>query len=164
MDDLFASLAGGQAYSKLNLAHICLDLEQNEESKKLVTNNTQKGLFRYNRLPFGISVGPSIFQQTIKGVLQGISNVTRFEEASMRLKRKKCSFLLPKVEYLGHVISADCLQPTNGKIHDITQAPAVPRDVKKLRAFLGLINYYGKFIKNLSSLLAPHKLFENKRH
>ena len=42
-------------------------------------------------------------------------------------------FLLPKVEYLGHTISADGLQPTNGKIRAITQAP-VPRDVKQLRS------------------------------
>ena len=179
IDDLFASLAGGQAFSKLDLAHAYLQLEMNGESKKLVTINTQKGLFQYNRLPFGVSAAPSIFQRTIEGVLQGIPNVcvylddilitgktnsehlmnlhavlTRLEEAGMRLKRNKCSFLLPKVEYLGHAISADGLQPTNGKIRAITQAP-VPRDVKQLRSFLGLINYYGKFIENLSSLLSP---------
>ena len=68
------------------------------------------------------------------------------------------------MEYLGHAISADGLQPTNGKIRAITQAP-VPRDVKQLRSFLGLINYYGKFIENLSSLLSPlYKLLEKERH
>ena len=85
-----------------------------------MTINTQKGLFQYNRLPFGVSAAPSIFKRTIEGVLQGIPNVcvylddilitgktnsehlmnlhavlTRLEEAGMRLKRKKCSFLLP---------------------------------------------------------------------
>ena len=90
--------------------------------------------------------------------------LTRLEEAGMRLKRKKCLFLLPKVEYLGHAISDDGLQPTNRKIRTITQAP-VPQDVKKLRPFLGLINYYGKFIKNTSSFLSPlYKLLEKKRH
>ena len=182
IDDLFASLDGGQAFSKLDLAHAYLQLELDDESKKLVTINTQKGLFQYNRLPFGVSEAPSNFQRTIEGVLQGIPNVcvylddivitrktnsehlTRLEEARMWLKRKKCSFLLPKVEYLGHAISADSLQPTNRKIRDITQAPGA-RDVKQLRAFLGLINYYGKFIKNLSSLLSPlYNLLEKKRH
>ena len=115
IDDLFASPAGGQAFSKLDLAHAYLQLELNGESKKLVTINTQKGLFQYNRLPFGVSAAPSIFQRTIEGVLQGIPNVcvylddilitgktnsehlmnlhavlTRLEEAGMRLKRKKC--------------------------------------------------------------------------
>ena len=65
---------------------------------------------------------------------------------------------------LGHAISADGLQPTNEKICAITQAP-VPQDVKQLRSFLGLINYYGKFIENLSSLLSPlYKLLEKERH
>ena len=189
IDDLFASLAGGQAFSKLDLAQAYLQLKLDDESKKLVTINNQKGLFQYNRLPFGVSAAPSIYQRTIDGVLQGIPNVcvnlddilitgktnsehlmnlnavlTRLEEAGMRLKRKKCSFLPPKVEYLGHAISVDGLQPTNRKIRTITQAP-VPRDVKQLRAFLGLNNYYGKFIKNLSSLLSPlYKLLEKKRH
>ena len=91
--------------------HIYLQLELDDESKKLVTINTQKGLFQYNRLPFGVSAAPSIFQRTIEGVLQGIPNVyvylddilitgktngehlmnlhavlTRLEEAGMRLK------------------------------------------------------------------------------
>ena len=74
IDDLFASLAGGQAFSKLDLAHAYLQLELDDESKKLVTINTQKGLFQYNRLPFGVSAAPSIFQRTIEGVLQGIPN------------------------------------------------------------------------------------------
>ena len=55
--------------------HIYLQLELDDESKKLVTINTQKGLFQYNRLPFGVSAAPSIFQRTIEEVLQGISNV-----------------------------------------------------------------------------------------
>ena len=88
--------------------------------------------------------------------------LTRLEEAGMRLKRKKCSFMLPAVEYLGHNISAEGLRPTNEKIRAITEAP-VPEDTTQLRAFLGLLNYYGKFLKNLSNLLAPlYKLLEKK--
>ena len=75
IDDLFASLAGGQASSKLDLAHAYLQLELDDESKKLVTINIQKGLFQYNRLSFDVSAASSIFQRTIEGVLQGISNM-----------------------------------------------------------------------------------------
>ena len=72
--------------------------------------------------------------------------------------------MLPSVEYLGHIISAKGLQPTDEKIRAITQAPA-PQDVTQLRAFLGLLNYYGKFLKNLSTILAPlHKLLQQKTH
>ena len=61
IDDLFASLARGKAFSKVDLAHAYQQLELDEESKTLVVINTQKGLFRYNRLPFGVSAAPAIF-------------------------------------------------------------------------------------------------------
>ena len=78
----------------------------------------------------------------------------RLDEAGLRLKRQKCKFLLPSVEYLGHKMSAQGLQPTESKIQALQDAP-VPKDVSQLKAFLGLLNYYGKFIPNLSTLLAP---------
>ena len=72
--------------------------------------------------------------------------------------------MLPAVEYLGHRISEKGLQPTDEKIRAITEAPA-PQDATQLRAFLGLINYYGKFLKNLYNLLAPlYWLLEKKTH
>ena len=80
----------------------------------------------------------------------------------MRLKRKKCAFMLDRVEYLGHQISAEGLQPTKEKVCAITDAPA-PQNTSQLRAFLGLVNYYGKFLAHLSSTLAPlYKLLEKK--
>ena len=72
----------------------------------------------------------------------------------MRLKRNKCAFLLPAVEYLGHKISAQELQPTDEKIRAINNAPA-PTNISQLKSFLGLINYYCKFLSNLSNTLAP---------
>ena len=72
----------------------------------------------------------------------------------MRFKKKKCGFMLPHVEYLGHNISAAGLQPTKEKARASAKAPA-PQDVTQLRAFLGLVNYYGKFLRLLSSQLAP---------
>ena len=75
INDLFASLAGGQSFSKLDLAHAYQQVPLDEESKKLVVINTHKGLFAYNRLPFGVSAAPAIFQHTIESILQGIENV-----------------------------------------------------------------------------------------
>ena len=58
------------------------------------------------------------------------------------------------VEFLGHLIDADGLHPTQEKLRAVLQAPA-PRNSKELRSFLGLIHYYGGFIANLASLLHP---------
>ena len=161
------------------MAHAYQQISLDDSSKELVMINTHKGLFRYNCLPFGIASAPSIFQWSMETVLQGLPSVcvylddilisgtnvadhlknleavlSRLQEASLRLKCNKCAFLLPTVEYLGHKISAQGLQPTNEKIKAILDAPP-PKDVTQLCSFLGLINYYGKFLSQLLSTLSP---------
>ena len=61
IDDLYASLAGGQSFTKIDLKNAYLQIELEEEFKKYVTINTSRGLFQYNRLPFGVSSSPAIF-------------------------------------------------------------------------------------------------------
>ena len=80
--------------------------------------------------------------------------MSRLKAEGMCLKRDKCAFMLPKVEYLGHVITAKGLHPAEDKIRAILKAPA-PHNVAQLRSFHGLVNYYGKFLHQLSTLLAP---------
>ena len=85
---------------------------------------------------------------------------TRLERAGMRLKKLKCQFLLPSVEYLGHKISKEELQPTDEKVRAISDAPR-PTNRSQLKAFLGLISYYSKFIPNMSTILSPlYKLLQ----
>ena len=73
--DLLALLAGGKKFSKLDLANTYQQVPLDDKFKKLVTINTHKGLFQYNRLPLGISTAPSIFQHTMETLLQGLSGV-----------------------------------------------------------------------------------------
>ena len=179
IEDLFAKLAGGQKFTKLGMSQayqqICLD----EESQKFVVINTSKGLFRYNRLPFGISSAPGIFQRVIENLLQGIPNVVvylddilitgssgeqhltnlsevlkRLQQAGLRLKKEKCEFLATSVIYLDHKIDAKGLHPTNDKVDAISRAPT-PKNCTELKAYLGLLNYYNKFMPNLATELAP---------
>ena len=87
----------------------------------------------------------------------------RLEDHGFRLKMSKCNFLAKSVEYLGHRIDQHGIQALPSKVEAITNAPE-PKNVPELRSFLGLLNYYGKFIPNLSSILHPlNQLLKDKQ-
>ena len=73
--EIFASLAGGQKFITLDLAHAYQQMLPSEESQKLVIINTHKGLYQYTRLPFSFASTPAIFQRAMDVVLQGSPNV-----------------------------------------------------------------------------------------
>ena len=76
IEELFATLAGGKGFTKLDLAHAYQQIPLEKSSKQYVTINTRKGLYQYNRLPFGVAAAPSIFQRTMENLLQGIPHVS----------------------------------------------------------------------------------------
>ena len=178
-DDLFAKLAGSSHYAKLDLSHAYSQLVLAAESRPLTTISTSKGLFAYTRLPFGISSAPALFQRIMEQLLQGIQKtavylddilvgggskqehkelVTRvlqkLSDAGLRLEKSKCTLGADSVTYLGYIIDASGVHPTGEKVEAIRDAPA-PRNVNELRSFLGLVNFYHKFLPNMSSVLAP---------
>ena len=179
IDDLFSSQEGGKTVSKLDLAHAYQQIPLDNASKKFTTINTAKELYQYKRLPFAISFAPSIFQRVMEGILQGISGVSVYtddilatgkteqdhlrnlekvlrclNQAGLRLKRAMCASMLSSVEYLGHRISAEGIQPTQEKVRAIAESP-IPNNISQLWSFLGVVNYYAKFLPNLSTTLAP---------
>ena len=76
IEDIYASLAGGKTFTKLDLSHAYNQISLDEESKDQTMINTHQGLFRCNRLPFGISSAPAVFQRTMETLLQGIPNIS----------------------------------------------------------------------------------------
>ena len=74
--------------------------------------------------------------------------------SGIRLKHEKCAFMISEVEYSGHSILAKGIQPVSEKVRAIRDAPR-PQDVSQVRSFLGMLNYYGKFLPNLAKLLRP---------
>ena len=179
IEDLFSNLSEGKTFSKLDLSQAYQQLVLSEDSKQYMVINTHKGLYRYNRLPFGVSSAPAIFQRVMESLLKGIDGVvvyiddilvtgkteeehlsalgevlTRLESAGLHLKKEKCSFLCESVTYLGHRIDANGLSPLPEKVAAVRDAP-IPKNVAELKSYLGLLSYYSKFLSNLSTVLAP---------
>ena len=177
--DLYAKLSGGKKFTTLDLSQAFLQLPLDEQSQKLVVINTHKGMYKFKRLPFGVASAPAMFQKVMDTVLQGIPgvacyiddiivtgatekehllNVERVLQAlqkhNLRCKWSKCRFMQDRVEFLGLIIDSEGLHASPEKIKAVLEAPQ-PRNVKQLRSFLGMMNYYRKFIPDLATLLKP---------
>ncbi|KAK4474327.1 hypothetical protein MN116_000411, partial [Schistosoma mekongi] len=178
-EDLFAKLNGGKLFAKLDLSDAYLQIPVADECKDLLTINTHKGLFRYNRLPFGVKTAPSIFQQVMDTMLQDLSGaaaylddiiimgvdrmdlekeldqvLSRIAEYGFRLRAEKCNFCMQSVRYLGFIIDKDGRRPDPENTQAVKAMPR-PTDVPTLRSFLGLLSHYAAFIPDLHRLRAP---------
>lgn len=72
IEDIFATLAGGKKFSKLDLTQAYHHMKLDDDSQDLLVINTHKGLFKYKRLPYGIASAPALWQRAIEQVLQNI--------------------------------------------------------------------------------------------
>uniref|UniRef100_A0A1X7VWY5 Reverse transcriptase/retrotransposon-derived protein RNase H-like domain-containing protein n=1 Tax=Amphimedon queenslandica TaxID=400682 RepID=A0A1X7VWY5_AMPQE len=124
--DLFALLEGRTSSSKLDLSHAYQQILLEE------------GLSRFE-----------------EEHLAHLAEVFKcLADVGMRLKREKFSFLLSSVEYLGHIMSTEGLKTSDSMVKAFSNAP-LPANMSELRSFLGLVNYYEKFLPNLATTLAP---------
>lgn len=170
-------MAGGQKFSKIDLTKAYLQMEIHPDDRHLLTLSTHKGLFQPKRLLFGMASAPAKFQRFMEGLLRDISGVTvflddikitaendrehlrRLEEVlkqlhnhNMRVNLDKSEFLKDRIIYCGYVIDHTGIHKMESKMEAITNMSA-PRDKAEVRAFLGLVNYYGRFLPNLSTVL-----------
>jgi len=87
----------------------------------------------------------------------------KLTEIGLSVNIPKCKFFVPELKYLGYRLSKDGLSATSEKVEAIKGAPA-PQNVQQLRSYLGLLNFYHRFLPNLSTLLEPlHRLLDQKR-
>lgn len=186
INEIFDQLSGGKLFTKLDLNQAYTQLMLSEESKEAMTLTTHLGLFRPNRMLFGVSPAAALFQMTIEQVLQGLKGVAvfaddicitgastqehirnceevlqRLREAGLTVRPEKCKFFEREVEYLGHVIGEEGLKKCEKKVAAIENA-ARPTTVTQVRSFCGLVQYYAKFIPNLASIMKPiYELLKN---
>ena len=178
LEDIFAKLSNCKVFCVIDLTGAYQQLALSKESQELLTINTTMGLFRFTRLAFGVSTAPMIFQSIMDQILVGLKSVQcflddiiigasnedqcrstlykvleRLEKHNVRINMEKCKFLKNEVSYLGHVLVNGQIKPNSEKVKAIVQANP-PKNITQLQAFLGLVNFYGRFIPNLSSELS----------
>lgn len=184
----FVKLSGGRVFSKLDLKLAYLQLKVDDETSKLLTLNTPLGLMKMNRLAFGVNAAPGIFQRVMSNALAGLEGVAcllddvavsgrnakehnerlvtvlkKLNDLGFHLNAQKCVFATNAIHFLGHMIDAEGLHPSPLKVKEIKEKPT-PSNKEALRAFLGLYNFYEKFIPGKSTILEPlYRLLEAKR-
>ena len=134
------------------------------------------GKYQFNRVPFGLAQAPAYFQKLINNVLKGCNFAMgylgdiiiysrsekehlehleeifiRLKAAGLKLKLEKCCFFKRHIQYLGHLILADGIQPLPEKLESIAKMPA-PKNPKEVKQFLGLVGYYRKFIPRFADI------------
>lgn len=186
LDEAFTALQGGIIFSKIDLERAYTQVSVDEPTAQLLTINTPKGLYKMKRLAFGVKACPGIFQRLMSSLLAGIkgiavllddivvsgANITehnmrlemvlkKLNEAGLRLNKGKCSFAANNVNFLGFLIDEYGIHPCEDKIHAIENTPA-PSTVKELQAFLGLLNFYDRFLPHKANIAEPLYKLLNK--
>ena len=96
-----------------------------------------------------------IYSRSWKEHLDHLSKVMeRLREVNLKLKLPKCHFMRKSVEFLGHILTPQGLQPNPQQVAAV-QAFPVPKNVSELRRFLGLTSYYRRFIAQFSKIASP---------
>ncbi|XP_054742683.1 uncharacterized protein K02A2.6-like [Anastrepha obliqua] len=183
---LLHTIRYGKYFSKIDLRDAYLQMELDEDSKKVLVVNTPLGLFQYQRLPYGVASAPAMFQKHLEQLLCGVDGCANYiddiivagaseqehierlakvlhilQSAGIRCKKEKCEFLKTKLTYLGREISADGILPDESGIQAVKNLRR-PKTLKELEAFMGKINYYHNFIPNYSQLAAPMNKLRRK--
>ena len=140
---------------------------------------TPFGLFEFLRVPFGLKNAAQAFQRLMDTVLEGIDcvfvyldDVLIFSRDSKRHARDlrmvfaaleshgliinsdKCLFGVEEIDFLGHHVTSQGIFPLPSKVAAISGFPR-PVQVKQLEEFIGMINFYNRFIPNIASILRP---------
>ena len=185
IDDVTSRLVKAQVFAVLDAKDGFLQVKLNEDSSKLTTLHTSFGRYKWLRMPFGICSAPEEFQRHVNEIIEGLEGVAaiadgllvtgagnthdealadhdrnliallqRFSERNFKLNKDKFVFKQQKLKYCGHILTSEGILPDPTKVEAITQMPR-PRSKTEVRRLLGMINYLGKFLPQLSDVSEP---------
>ena len=181
IEDTLYNLNGMKYFSSLDLVKGYYQVPVAESSRPFTAFATHRGHWQFKRMPFGLCNAPATFQRLMNLVLKDfpwdhvmaylddvlIMDGTFEDHAAnvgavlkclgdhgLKIKPRKCQFFRSEVKFLGHMISSEGLAPLEDNIKAILDFP-VPTTVKHVHQFLGMVNFYRRFIANCSTLSKP---------
>jgi hypothetical protein len=181
IDELLKRYKTARWFSSLDLAAGYHQIEMEEKDKEKTAFICLQGLFEYNVMPFGLTNAPVTFQRMIDKTLKEYigefvivylddimiysksfeEHIEHIEKVLKKLKEidaiiklKKCEFGKRNIEFLGHIVGKDGLQPEVKKVEKIKNMKR-PESVTEVRSFLELCSYYRKFMKDFSKIAKP---------
>ena len=187
VEDIFSKLNGAKYFSTLDLRasyhHIPLD----KSSIPKTAFNSPFGKYEYIKVHFGLAQAPAYFQKLMTGILKDfnftiaylddiiifsrtaeehLSHIKKvFEKlwaTKLSMKLSKCHFFSKEIQYLGHILSTKGICPLHSKTQAIQKMHPLTTP-KQICAFLGLVGYYRKFIKDFAKIPKPLTLLPQQQ-
>ena len=180
-EDVTDLLGKATIFSVMDLMSGFWQIGMSHQAKHKTAFICHSGLYEFERLPFGLKNSPTVFQAVLESALKGLHYKTalvyvddiiafspdfdthlqhladifdHLRKAGLKLKPSKCNFAVKQVLYLGHVISKEGVSADPEKVRIVQEFP-VPNTQRDVRSFLGLANYYRKFVKDFAKIAFP---------
>ena len=188
LDEVLQGLQGATVMTKLDLRSGYFQCDVHEEDRPKTAFTTMSNTYQFKRLPFGLCNAPSTFQRLMQRILSPVLGRTAYcfiddilifsktfedhlkdlrevlgliAKAGLKISPEKCSFARSELEYLGHKIGAEGIAVDEGKVAAIHQIRP-PRTPRQMRSFLGMANYYRRFVPHFSEIAMPLTLLTKK--
>ncbi|UYV83055.1 hypothetical protein LAZ67_22001998 [Cordylochernes scorpioides] len=181
IENILDKLANAKIYSRADFSSAYWSIEISPPDRNLLSFVTLEGQYNFKRLPYGIKIGPQVYERAVSQILQRnrlgfiahyfddfiifsnsieehLDHLQQFfdmcNRENFRLNYIKCDFFKTTIEFLGYTISSGTYTPLVKNL-DVINAIKVPTSVKSLQSFLGSINVYNKFIKDHARIRNP---------
>lgn len=179
IQDFTHSISGCTVFSTIDLEKAYNQIPVNEADIAKTAITTPFGMYEFPYMTFGLRNAGQTFQRFVDEMTRGLDFVytylddflifsrdkethtehlrqifTRLQEFGMVINTSKCVFAVPEVKFLGYMVSSAGIKPLNDKVQAIREFP-IPKNVKELRRFLGMLNFYRRFIPNAARIQAP---------